>query len=150
MRLLVNLFCRDAVAQAAFYGRVLEAPEIAASRSPIYRALAVGAGELGFNAPAAHALLGLAARQRAPADAEVAPPPVTAYPTFLLDDPDAVDAAVGRVRAAGGRIAKAPFATYYGQWQAVAEDPEQNVFRLAAPSLPPGVAPPRLGDATPR
>lgn len=149
MRLLVNLFCRDIVAQARFYGHVLDAAEAESKRSPIYRALAVGPAELGFNAHAAHALLGLAARRRASVDTDGAPPPVTAYPTFELASPEAVEAAVARIEAAGGRLLKPPFATYYGQWQAVAEDPEQNVFRVAAASLPPGVVPPRLDDALP-
>jgi len=147
MRLLVNLVCRDIVAQAVFYGRVLDAAEAESKRSPIYRALAVGTAELGFNAPAARALLGLAERHRTPVDGADAPPPVTAYPTFELGSPEAVEAAVARVEAAGGRLVKPCFATYYGQWQAVAEDPEQNVFRLAAASLPSGVERPRLDDA---
>lgn len=148
MRLLVNLFCRDPVAQAAFYARVLGAEEAREKRSPIYRALAVGSAEFGFNADAAHALLGLAGRRRPATGGD--PPPVTAYPTFELASPDAVEAAVARVAPAGGRVLQGPFATYYGQWQAVAEDPEQNVFRLAAASLPPGVAAPPLADAPPR
>lgn len=149
MRLLVNLICRDIVAQASFYGCVLDVPEAVAKRSPIYRALAVGSAELGFNAHAAHALLGLEGRERIPRETDDAPPPVTAYPTFEFASPDAVETAAARVAAAGGRIVKPPFATYYGQWQAVAEDPEQNVFRLAAPSLPAGVVRPRLDDALP-
>lgn len=149
MRLLVNLFCRDIVAQAAFYGRVVGAAEAESKRSPIYRALAVGEAELGFNAHAAHALLGVAERQRPPVADEAAPPAVTAFPTFELASPEAVEASAGRIEASGGRLLKPPFATYYGQWQAVGEDPERNVFRLAAPMLPAGVVPPRLDDLLP-
>lgn len=145
MRLSVNLFCRDIVAQAAFYARVLAAHEAESKRSPIYRAIALGDAELGFNAEAARALLGVLGRE--PATAGV--PPVAAYATFALDGPEAVEAAAARIEPAGGRVLRAPFATYYGQWQAVAEDPEQNVFRLAAGSLPAGAVPPRLADLLP-
>ena len=47
-------------------------------------------------------------------------------------------AAVCEAAAAGGRVLKAPYATYYGQWQAVLCDPEGHVFRLSTLSLPGG------------
>ena len=50
--------------------------------------------------------------------------------------PEAVDAAVRRVLANGGRIVKAPFRTYYQQWQAVLADPEGHVFRVSCLVLP--------------
>ncbi|MBU1819429.1 MAG: hypothetical protein KKB08_22060, partial [Gammaproteobacteria bacterium] len=56
--------------------------------------------------------------------------------TFMLDSPDAVTAASHQAMVLGGRIVKAPYATYYGQWQAVLADPEDNVFRLSAIGLP--------------
>ncbi len=137
MTLWFNLLCRDVEAQMAFYARLLDWPEAVHSRSPIYRALENDGVQFGFNAAPAYALLGLA--DRTP-DAATRPP-VTAYATFMLDTPDAVDAAVCEAAAAGGQVLKAPYATYYGQWQAVLSDPEQHVFRVSAASLPPGVAP---------
>ncbi|MGJ7484032.1 VOC family protein [Variovorax sp. LT2P21] len=137
MTLWFNLLCRDVQAQMAFYARLLGWPEAVHSRSPIYRALEHEGVQFGFNAAPAYALLGLA--DRAPDTAAM--PPVTAYATFMLDTPEAVDAAVRSATAAGGRVLKAPYATYYGQWQAVLSDPEQHVFRVSAASLPPGMAP---------
>lgn len=137
MTLWFNLLCRDIEAQMAFYAHLLAWPEAVHSRSPIYRALEHEGVQFGFNAAPAYALLGLA--DRTPDAA--ATPPVTAYATFMLDTPEAVDAAVREAAAAGGRVLKAPYATYYGQWQAVLSDPEQHVFRVSAASLPPGVAP---------
>ena len=134
MTLWFNLLCRDVEAQMAFYARLLAWPEAVHSRSPIYRALEHEGVQFGFNAAPAYALLGLA--DRTP-DA-TATPPVTAYATFMLDTPDAVDAAVREAAAAGGRVLKAPYATYYGQWQAVLCDPEGHVFRLSTLSLPGG------------
>jgi predicted enzyme related to lactoylglutathione lyase len=137
MTMWFNLLCHDVQAQMDFYARLLGWPEAVHSRSPIYRALERDGVQFGFNAQPAYGLLGLAGR--AP-DAR-ATPPVTAYATFMLGSPEAVDAAVREAAAAGGRVLKAPYATYYGQWQAVLSDPEQHVFRVSTASLPPGVAP---------
>lgn len=128
MRVLFNLFCRDIEAQARFYGALLGLPELSQLRSPIYRALAAGDTELGFNGEAAYELLALAERRPA---AEAAAP-VTAYATFMLEARDDVDAAARRAVALGGGVVKAPYRTYYGHWQAVLHDPEQGVFRVSA------------------
>ena len=90
MTLWFNLLCRDVETQMAFYARLLGWPEAVHSRSPIYRALENDGVQFGFNAAPAYALLGLA--DRTPDAATT--PPVTAYATFMLDTPDAVDAAV--------------------------------------------------------
>ena len=137
MKLWFNLLCRDIEAQMTFYAALLGWPEAVQSRSPIYRALQQDGVQFGFNAEPAYALLGLA--DRAPA-AGVHAPPITAYATFMLDAPDAVDAAARQVVALGGRVIKAPYATYYGQWQAVLSDPEQHVFRVSVAALPQGAA----------
>jgi predicted enzyme related to lactoylglutathione lyase len=117
----VNLFCRDIERQLAFYQALLGLPERVAARSPIYRALAFGTAELGFNAHDAYALLGLAGREGEG---------VRAFATFNLDRADAVDRLAGLVGPLGGTLVKPPYRTYYGAWQAVAADPEANVFRL--------------------
>jgi catechol 2,3-dioxygenase-like lactoylglutathione lyase family enzyme len=139
MRLVVNLFCRDIERQLAFYRAVLGLSEIVASRSPIFRALGDDTVELGLNAHAAYTLLGLEGRAATSHDTA----PVTAYPTFMVDAPSAVDAACARAVTHAGRILKGPYPTYYGQWQAVLEDPEGHVFRLASAVLPPGIDPAR-------
>ena len=139
-RLLFNLFCRDIDAQLGFYANVLTAEELLGHRSPIYRGLDVGGAELGFNAWPAYALLGLGARQP---ETGAASPSVTGFATFQLARPGDVDAAFERASGAG-RVLKPPFATYYAHWQAVLADPEDNVFRLACTTLPPGVTAPAL------
>jgi len=137
MKVWFNLFCRDPQAQLDFYTALLGWPEAVASRSPIYRALERDGVQIGFNAPQAYALLGLADR-RPDGDA---PAPVTAYATFMLDSPQAVDAAAACAASAGGRVVKPPCPTYYGQWQAVLAVPEGHVFRASCAALPPGAAP---------
>jgi predicted enzyme related to lactoylglutathione lyase len=119
----VNLFCADPERLMAFYRDLLSLPENEAARSPIYRALRLGASELGFNKTDAYALLNLA--DRTPGDRGI-----RGFATFGLPAAADVDALAARVPALGGRIVKAPYRTYYGAWQAVAEDPEGNVFRL--------------------
>jgi predicted enzyme related to lactoylglutathione lyase len=136
MKLWFNLLCRDVEAQMDFYAALLGWREAVRSRSPIYRALEHEGVQFGFNARPAYALLGLADRQ--PADAAA---PVTAYATFMVERAEAVDAAAAQAARLGGRVLKAPYATYYGQWQAVLSDPEQHVFRVSAETLPAGAVP---------
>jgi len=129
-RLWFNLFCRDIEAQLQFYQALLQLPEAVGTRSPIYRAVETEHFQLGFNAPEAYALLGLADRR--PDEAQLPPRSVTGYATFMLATPEAVDAAGHQATALGGQLIKPPYATYYGQWQVVLADPEDNVFRLSA------------------
>lgn len=136
MKVWFNLFCADPQAQMSFYAGLLGWPEAVASRSPIYRALEQDGVQIGFNARPAYALLGLADRQPAGL-----PAPVTAYATFMLDSPAAVDAAASFASANLGQVVKAPYATYYSQWQTVLADPEGHVFRASCAGLPDGVAP---------
>ncbi len=119
----VNLFCADPVALMAFYRAVLGLPENEAARSPIYCALRLGEAELGFNKTDAYALLDLA--DRVPSDKGI-----RAYATFVFARAEEIETVAARVAAAGGRVIKGPYRTYYGAWQIVAEDPEGNVFRL--------------------
>lgn len=141
MKLWFNYFCADIDAQYAFYQAVLALPEAEQSRSPIYRALETEDFQFGFNAVSAYTLLELQARRPAVQGEALA---VTAYPTFMLDGPEAVDNAVLRARQAGAKMVKPPYATYYGQWQVVLSDPEGNVFRLASQGLPEGQSAPAL------
>jgi len=136
MKMLVNLLSRDPGAQMAFYAELLGFEEISAWRTPIYRVLDTGGSELGFNAPEARALLDLPAAPPTTAEGLL---PTTAFATFMLDTPGEVDALAARAPALGGRVLKAPFVTYYKQWQAVLADPEGHVFRLACLTLPAGV-----------
>jgi catechol 2,3-dioxygenase-like lactoylglutathione lyase family enzyme len=134
MKLFVNLFCRNIEAQLAFYQDLLGLPEAVHSRSPIYRAIESHSFQFGFHAPPAYGLLSLGDRTPAPKSTA----PVTGYATFMLDTPQDVYAAASRVAALGGRVIKAPYASYYHQWQAVLADPEDHVFRISTDSLPEG------------
>ena len=140
MKLYVNIFCRHIEAQCAFYAAVLGLPEHVPARSPIYRALQGPAFELGFNAWPAYELLGLSERR----PAHDALTPVQCYPTLMLSSPKAVDQATRDTAAHGGRVLQGPFATYYGQWQAVLADPEGQIFRVAHGRLPAGMQAPSL------
>lgn len=142
MKLFVNLFCRDIEAQLHFYSELLGLAEDGHSRSPIYRAVKNEQFQFGFHAPAAYALLSLAERQP---DAS-SPLPVSAYATFMLASSTDVDRLCQCAKALGAAVIKGPYATYYGQWQAVLADPEGHVFRLSALGLPAGVAAPALAE----
>ena len=140
MKLYFSLFCKDIEAQLAFYLALLRMPEAAKSRSPIYRCIQASSFEFGFHAAPAYALLGVGDRIPAPAQAI----PITSYATFMLGSCAEVDALTANVTQLGGRIIKAPYPTYYGQWQAVLADPENNMFRLSFLGLPEGVKAPKL------
>lgn len=126
MKLLCNLLCEDIDRVFAFYAALLGLPEIESARSPIYRALDTGAAEFGFNAPPARALLGVDGFDGGPAAG------TRTFPTFFVDAPAAVDDAAARTPGLGGHVVKAPYRTYYGQWQVVLADPEGHVFRVSA------------------
>ncbi len=118
----VNVFARDVVALSGFYQKVFGFAEIEAIRSPIFRGLDTGKSCLGFNAPDAYELLGLADQAE------------TRGIKFLLNiDVDSqadVDLRVPLAQEAGATLIKAPYTTYYNWYQAVLLDPEGNVFRI--------------------
>ena len=140
MKLYFSLFCNDIEAQLAFYLALLRMPEAAAQRSPIYRCIQASSFEFGFHAAPAYALLGVA--DRTPPRGQISP--VTSYATFMLGSCAEVDELTEKATTLGGRIIKAPYPTYYGQWQAVLADPENNVFRFSFLGLPEGVKAPKL------
>lgn len=142
MKLFHNFFCRDIEAMSRYYQAVLQLPEDAASRSPIYRSIVTAHFQFGFHAPPAYELLQLS--ELAPQQGQAIEPILTGYPTFMLDAPQVVDAAVQRAVAHGGRCIKGPYATYYGEWQAVLADPEEHVFRFSCVGLPEGASTPTL------
>ena len=120
---LVSIFCSDHRALAAWYAGTFGFAEIEALSSPIFTALSAGGVALGFHHADAAALLDL--------DAERAATGTRLHCTFDAGDAAAIDAAAGRLRAAGARLIKEPFDTYYGARQVVFADPEGNVMRLS-------------------
>jgi predicted lactoylglutathione lyase len=118
----VNIFAKDIVALSSFYANLFGFKEIEAIRSPIFRGLDTGRSALGFNAHDAYGLLQLADH----AD--------TRGIKFLLnidvDSQAEVDRLVPLAVAAGAKLVKAPYKTYYNWYQAVLFDPELNVFRI--------------------
>lgn len=139
MTTVFSFFCQDPVRSMEYFQELLGWDEIKASRSPIYRALQSGESTLGFHAPKAYELLGLSALDSTDPSAAV-----TAYPTIVIDTPSELDGLADAAADLGGRVIKAPFATYYGQWQVVLAAPEGHVFRLTCETLPEGMSAPAL------
>ena len=140
MKLYYSLFCQDMNAQLSYYLLLLGMPEAVTHRSPIYRCIQATTFEFGFHAAPAYALLGVADRKPEPHQTSS----VKAYATFMLGSCAEVDSLSTKAAALGGRIIKAPYPTYYSQWQAVLVDPENNMFRLNFAGLPEGVQAPKL------
>ena len=118
----VNVFANDIVALSGFYQRVFGFSEIEAIRSPIFRGLDTGKSCIGFNAPQAYELLGIAEHAQ------------SSGIRFLLnldvDSQAEVDRLVPIALDAGATLIKAPYTTYYNWYQAVLLDPEGNLFRI--------------------
>jgi uncharacterized glyoxalase superfamily protein PhnB len=118
----VNVFAKDVVALSGFYMDVFGFTEIEAIRSPIFRGIDTGQSAIGFNAPDAYELLGLADKSQ-----------VSGVKFLLNIDVDSmaeVDRLVPLAEARGATKIKAPYRTYYDWYQAVLLDPEGNVFRI--------------------
>jgi uncharacterized glyoxalase superfamily protein PhnB len=118
----VNVFAKDVVALSGFYMDVFGFTEIEAIRSPIFRGIDTGQSAIGFNAPEAYELLGLADKAQ-----------VSGVKFLLNIDVDSmaeVDRLVPLAEARGATKVKAPYRTDYDWYQAVLLDPEGNVFRI--------------------
>jgi predicted enzyme related to lactoylglutathione lyase len=118
----VNVFAQDIEALSGFYRGVFGFPEIEAIRSPIFRGIDAGGACIGFNAQDAYALLGLADH--------ASPTGVKFLLNIDVDSMAEVDRLTPVAVAAGATLVKPPYRTYYGWYQAVLLDPEQNVFRI--------------------
>ncbi len=119
----VNLFAADPERLAAFYSDVFGFPEIEAVRSEIFRCLDAGPVRLGFNGPKAYALLDLSDRERTDRS-------VGCYVTVEAEDDAGVDRLAERAVELGATLIKPSAETYYGAWQCVLSDLEDNVFRI--------------------
>lgn len=119
----VSLLCRDIVAQAEFYHRLLGFGYLTELESEHFRALQSDGPILGFSGPGAFDLLNIPHRDLGMTG--------TTFWTFGVKDEATVDAAVSTAESLGARVVKAPFRTYYGAWQAVLADPEENLFRFS-------------------
>lgn len=137
---MFNIFCRDIDRQLDFYKHLLGWDEIKEASSPIYRVLTGAGVQLGFNGWMAYDLLSLADRIKP----EKTDFPINTMITFMVEKPELVDGAFRKITEWGGRVVKAPFATYYGHWQIVFCDPENNVVRITSSVLPEGIQPPAI------
>jgi len=134
---MFNIFCRDVDRQFKFYQSLLDWDEFKEASSPIYRVL-TGAGiQLAFNGWRAYDLLSLADRKQS----EQANFPISSMTSFVVESPDLVNNVFLELASLGGHVVKGPFATYYGHWQLVFCDPENNVVRVTSTKLPAGVEP---------
>jgi hypothetical protein len=137
MNVIYTILCNDIDAQLEFYQSLFEWPEATNVRTPIFRALAADNLLFGFHAPMARLLLSLA-------DAGTRPVNDRGFPTVEVPRVAQVNELADRAQVLGGETVKAPFATYYGQWQTVIRDREANLLRVACLDLPPGTRAPTV------
>jgi len=122
----VSIFTKDVAALPSFYVDVFGLEEVAASRSDRYRELAVGDMMIGFSFIDAYKMLDMADQAE--------PTGVRSMVTFVVDGVAEVDRLTARAAAHGGRVAKPPFATGFGQVLSVVLDPEGNALRISTTS----------------
>ncbi|WP_454740107.1 VOC family protein [Cupriavidus necator] len=134
---MFNLLCRDVDKQFNFYQAILGWDEVEEASSPIYRVLTGSGIQLAFNGWKAYDLLSLADRKQSDAKDF----PISMMFTSVVHRPEFVNDVFRQVPELGGRIVKGPFATYYGHWQLVFCDPENNVARVTSMMLPEGIQP---------
>lgn len=121
-----SVLASDMVTLSAFYREVFDLPEVDSLTSEHFRGLQVGSTVLGFSAAStAYDLLELPRPQ-----AVSGRRPVYSFLTFEVEDDAAVAAHLERAVQRGAGVVQTPHRTYYGAWQAVARDPEENVFRI--------------------
>lgn len=134
---MFNFLCHDVDRQFKFYQAILGWDEVKEASSPIYRVLSGAGIQLAFNGWRAYDLLSLADRKQV----EGPDFPVSTMFTSVVHRPEFVNDVFRQVPELGGRIVKGPFATYYGHWQLVFCDPENNIARVTSTTLPEGVQP---------
>lgn len=116
-----NIFTADIDRLADFYGELFGLQEIMESRSPLFRGFTAGGSSIGFSAPGAYELLGLAP-QEGPGD--------RVLQTFDAPDAETVSTLTEKAISLGASLVKEPFKTYYGWFQSVLRDPDGNAFRI--------------------
>jgi catechol 2,3-dioxygenase-like lactoylglutathione lyase family enzyme len=116
-----SVIARDFEALATYYAGVFGLPERLSLRSHLFRGLIAGDLTLGYHHEEAAQMLQLPGP---------GPQAGRQFVTFEVGSADEVEAFAERAVAHGGRLAHAPYRTYYGADQAVLLDPEGNPFRV--------------------
>lgn len=117
-----SYLCDDIEALSAFYRDVFGLAELTDFRSDIFVGLDVDGLMLGFSSKAAYELLQIEAWADAAGTKQ--------YLTFEAPTDDEVTARAESAVRLGATMLHEPYETYYGAFQVVLADPENNVFRI--------------------
>ena len=112
----------DIEALSSFYATVFDLPEVEELRSDIFVGLDLDGVTLGFSAPVVYEMLGIEDWANPSGTAE--------YLTFEVSSEAEVTERTDAAVALGARLLHEPYETYYGAFQSVLADPENNVFRI--------------------
>jgi predicted enzyme related to lactoylglutathione lyase len=121
-----SLFTRSIETLPDFYIGLLGLKEIEASRSAKYREVEAGGVKIGFIHQGGYAMLDLGDYAE--------PTGMKSILTFAAPDAETVERLAEDAVKRGGTLAKAPFTTFFGQYQCVLIDPEGNAFRVSTPA----------------
>jgi len=119
---LASFISSDFVALFDFYSSTFDLPEVEELRSDIFRGADASGTTIGFSAPVVYEMLNI----QAWADARG----TRQYLTFECASDAEVDERTRVAVGKGGTLLHEPYETYYGAWQSVLSDPDDNVFRI--------------------
>lgn len=119
---LASYVANDIEALSSFYATVFDLPEVTELRSDIFVGLDLGGVTLGFSAPVVYEMLSI--------EPWANPKGTSQYLTFEVTSDEEVTRPTGVAVEQGAELRHDPYETYYGAFQSVLADPEDNVFRI--------------------
>ncbi len=119
---LASYVSDDFVSLSAFYATVFDLPEVEELRSDIFRGLDVDGVTLGFSADVVYDMLQIEDQKN--------PSGTSQYLTFEVESEQDVLDRTQLAVSHGAVLKHEPYETYYGAFQSVLVDPENNVFRI--------------------
>lgn len=119
---LASFISADFVELFEFYSATFDLAEVVDLRSDIFRGADADGVTIGFSAPVVYDMLNIGEWREARG--------TTQYLTFECGSDAEVDQRTSIAVSLGARLLHEPYQTYYGAWQSVLADPDNNVFRI--------------------
>lgn len=119
---VASFISKDFVGLFQYYSDLFGLTEIPEMHSDIFRGADLDGVMLGFSSAAVYDMLNISEWRDYQGTNQ--------YLTFECETDEEVTALSEKAVALGGRLLHEPYRTYYGAWQSVLADPQNNVFRL--------------------
>lgn len=119
---IASYLCTDIVALSDFYVAVFDFDEVIDLRSEYFRGLDADGVTIGFSSQDAYEMLNITDRANPTGTAQ--------YLTFEVGSRAEVEERTATALSLGATLVHDIYETYYGAYQSVLLDPEDNVFRI--------------------